>query len=157
MKNNTTDSVNFCSVYSNAHRDLLRPDKYKDIIVKRLFSFVEDNDIVLNAFVIMPSHFYMIWQAQSDIHMDELLRQFLKKITRNIIYDLQKNHPVILPIHKRCSQQIENYFWHYQLSALVFNDEHAYQQKLDYIHNTPVRKGLCAKAEEYRYSSAAFQ
>lgn len=154
MKNNTNDSVNFCSVYSNAHRDLLKPDKYKDIIVKRLFSFVEDNGIVLNAFVIMPSHFYMIWQALGYDCSDVLLNNLLKKITRDIVYDLEKNHPVVLPIHNRYSQQIENHLWHYQLSAFVFNDEQAYQQKLDYIHNTPVRKGLCVKAEEYKYSSA---
>jgi hypothetical protein len=30
------------------------------------------------------------------------------------------------------------------------------QQKLEYIHQNPVRAGLCKYAEEYKYSSAAF-
>jgi len=29
-----------------------------------------------------------------------------------------------------------------------------FRQKLDYIHNNPVRAGIVDKAEEYRYSSA---
>ena len=29
-------------------------------------------------------------------------------------------------------------------------------QKLDYIHNNPVKAGLCKYAEEYYYSSAKF-
>jgi putative transposase len=29
-------------------------------------------------------------------------------------------------------------------------------QKLNYIHQNPVRAGLCSHAEEYKYSSAKF-
>jgi hypothetical protein len=31
-----------------------------------------------------------------------------------------------------------------------------YQQKLEYIHNNPVKAGLCLLPEEYKYSSAKF-
>ena len=31
-----------------------------------------------------------------------------------------------------------------------------YQQKLNYIHNNPVKAGLCELPEEYKYSSAKF-
>ncbi|MDZ4758873.1 MAG: hypothetical protein SGJ10_12150 [Bacteroidota bacterium] len=30
------------------------------------------------------------------------------------------------------------------------------EQKLDYIHNNPVKKGLCELPEDYKYSSAAY-
>jgi len=30
------------------------------------------------------------------------------------------------------------------------------KQKLDYIHNNPVKVGLCALEEEYKYSSAGY-
>ena len=30
------------------------------------------------------------------------------------------------------------------------------EQKLDYIHNNPVKAGLCQLPEEYQYSSAAY-
>jgi len=29
-------------------------------------------------------------------------------------------------------------------------------EKLDYIHNNPVKAGLCALEEEYKYSSAGY-
>jgi len=29
------------------------------------------------------------------------------------------------------------------------------KQKLDYLHNKPVRAGLCVYAEDYKYSTAA--
>jgi hypothetical protein len=30
------------------------------------------------------------------------------------------------------------------------------RQKLDYVHNNPVKAGLCQAPEDYRYSSAGF-
>ena len=30
------------------------------------------------------------------------------------------------------------------------------EQKLDYIHNNPVKAGLCSLQEDYKYSSARF-
>lgn len=154
MKNNANHSVIFFSVYTNVYRNLLKPDKYKDIIVKQLFSFVEENGITLNAFVVMPSHFYIMWQVIDSDGSDILFNSLLKKITREIIYDLEKNHPVVLLCPQKGKQDINTHFWKFQIDELLFHNDNSYYQKLDYIHNNPVRKGLCEKAEEYRHSSA---
>ena len=46
-------------------------------------------------------------------------------------------------------------------SGLLFvGEEHqqrrVFIQKLEYIHNNPIRAGLCKEAEDYKYSSARF-
>ena len=44
---------------------LLKPDKYKDIIITSLQFLVKEKRIELNAFSIMSNHIHLIWQIQS--------------------------------------------------------------------------------------------
>jgi hypothetical protein len=82
---------------------------------------------------------------------DLLLNNLLKKITRDIVYDPEKNHPVVLS----CQQKgINIHFSKYKIDELLFQNGHVYHQMLDYIYNSPVRKGLFEKAEDYKYSFA---
>ncbi len=43
---------------------LLKPDKYKDIIIQSLQFLVKEKRIELNAFAIMSNHIHLIWQIQ---------------------------------------------------------------------------------------------
>ena len=53
--------------------------------------------------------------------------------------------------HKRNS---EYQFWtHENHSELIYSNKFI-EQKLDYIHNNPVRAGIVSQPEEYIYSSA---
>ncbi|MBK9327728.1 MAG: hypothetical protein IPM95_00145 [Sphingobacteriales bacterium] len=40
--------------------------------------------------------------------------------------------------------------------SIELRSEIVYKQKLDYIHNNPLKAGLCASEEEYKYSSAGY-
>ena len=43
-------------------RHLLKPDKYKNIIIESLQYLVKERRIIINAFVIMDNHIHLIWQ-----------------------------------------------------------------------------------------------
>ncbi len=53
--------------------------------------------------------------------------------------------------HKRNSQY---QFWTHENHAEYIFSQKFIEQKLEYIHNNPVRAGIVEKPEEYRYSSA---
>lgn len=153
MKTIASHHFQLFTVYTNEYSNLLKPDKYKNIVVQQLRSFVEKNNIVVKAFVIMHGHIDIILQKNCGDNADVIPNAFLKKITQLIIYDLQKNHPIVLHHQKKYTREIERHFWRYQIEDLVL-DAYVYQQKLNYIHAQPVKAGLCEKAEDYRYSSA---
>ena len=46
---------------------LLKPDKYKDVVMQSLQFLVRDKRILLFGFVIMPNHIHVIWQMQAGI------------------------------------------------------------------------------------------
>lgn len=45
-------------------------------------------------------------------------------------------------------------FWQQNNHPIELHTNHFMDQKLDYIHNNPVKAGWVAKPEEYLYSSA---
>ena len=57
-------------------KHLLKPNKYKDIIVDSLGFFIEDKRIELNAFSIMSNHMQLIWQIQFGHERDDVQRDF---------------------------------------------------------------------------------
>lgn len=156
MKNNTSHHLHLFSAYTNKCGFLLSYDKYKSIVAEQLHSFSEENNISLRAFVIMPGYFHIIWEIRLQDKIDLLQLGFLKRITKCIVYDLQKNHPVILPRQKKYSQAIEIFFWKHSINDLIPVDDNIFKQKLNYIHNVPVKAGLCSKPELYKYSSAQY-
>ncbi len=71
---------------------LLKPDKYKDVIIDNLKFMVKEKRIEVNAFVIMSNHIHLIWQIQDDYQREDVQRDFLKFTSQTIKRDLQKNH-----------------------------------------------------------------
>ena len=47
-------------------------------------------------------------------------------------------------------------FWKKNALSIELYTEKVFMQKLEYIHENPVKAGMCQYAEEYKYSSASF-
>jgi len=153
MKSNTTNLFYFF-VSTHPHwKALLKPDKYKDMVTEGMQLLVEQNRVVLNAFVIMPGDLHIIWQVKSRHDVEAAQTDLLNYISRRLKYDLQKNHPVVLPRYKYFGKGKANIFWQTDATAMEL-PEQFYLQKLNDILCEPVIAGLCKSPEEYKYSFA---
>ncbi len=137
-------------------KKLLKPDKYKKIITDSLRFLVQDKRIILYAFVIMDNHLHLIWHIQRGISADAVQRDFLKFTAQQIKKDLLKNHRDVLAHFKVDAQDRQYQFWERNPLSIELRTDKVFQQKLDYLHNNPVKAGLCRLPEEYYYSSASF-
>ncbi|MBO9619944.1 MAG: transposase [Niabella sp.] len=63
---------------------LLKPDKYKDIIISSLRFLVNAKRVKIFAFVIMRNHIHLIWQMMPDHGPDAVQRDFLKYTAQRI-------------------------------------------------------------------------
>ena len=77
-------------------KQLLKPDKYKDIIISSQEFFVKEKRIVLYGFLIMSNHIHLIWQIQSGHQSKDVQLSFMKYTAQMIIKDLRNNHPAVL-------------------------------------------------------------
>ncbi len=137
-------------------KKLLKQDKYKDIIISSLRFLVSDERITLYAFVIMINHIHLIWRMCAGIDPEAVQRDFLKYTAQKIKADLRKHHPDILQNFRVDAKDREYQFWERNPLSVELRTHAVFLQKLQYIHNNPVRAGLCSLPEEYKYSSAGF-
>jgi len=135
---------------------LLKPDKYKDILITSLKFLVENNRINIYAFVIMSNHLHLIWQMKNGIKTEEVQRDFLKYTAQQIKFDLQKHHPNVLQHFKVDAKDRQYQFWERNALSIDLITENVFLQKLNYIHENPVKAGICKLPEEYKYSTAKF-
>ena len=137
-------------------KHLLKPDKYKDVLITSLKFLVDNNRIKLFAFVIMNNHIHLIWQMQSNINAKDVQRDFLKYTAQQIKFDLQQYHPQVLRYFQTNAKDRQYQFWERNPLSVELRTERVFIQKLSYIHENPVRAGICRLAEEYKYSTAKF-
>lgn len=95
-----TEYPQFFTATNLGWKKLLKPDKYKDIIISSLRFLVTDKRAKIFAFVIMENHIHLIWQMMPDNDPEAVQRDFLKYLARRIKRDLQKNYPDVLALFK---------------------------------------------------------
>ncbi len=121
------------------------------------WSYLKANqDMQLYGYVVMENHLHFVAHAP---RLDKCLASFKFFTARNIIdYLRQKQANRLLErlrFLKRAHKVDREYqFWQEGIHAeLVFSEE-VMRQKLEYIHNNPVKRGYVDRAEHWRYSSA---
>ncbi|AFM05805.1 transposase [Bernardetia litoralis DSM 6794] len=137
---------------------LLRPDKYKDLILKSLEFLVTKQRIELYGFVIMPNHIHLLWRIVPPYTKEEVQRDFLKYISQHIKKDLKVHHPDVLERFKVNLKDRKYQFWQQNPLTVYCYDDKMIAQKLDYIHANPIKEkwNLASTPESYYYSSASF-
>ncbi|PIQ21498.1 MAG: transposase [Cytophagales bacterium CG18_big_fil_WC_8_21_14_2_50_42_9] len=139
-------------------KHLLKPDKYKDIVMQSLQFLVSNKRILLYGFVIMPNHIHLIWQMQENSRQADVQRDFLKYTAQQIKFDLQQNHPAVLEKFRVQVKDRAYQIWEHRPLSVPLWSKLVFDQKLNYIHQNPVQEKwqLADLPENYYYSSARY-
>ncbi|HTN17828.1 MAG TPA: hypothetical protein VL092_09125 [Chitinophagaceae bacterium] len=148
--------VDFFTASILGRKHLLKPEQYKLIIIDSLRYLVQIHRVYLNTFVLMDSHIHLLWQIRVGNTRPQVQRDFLKFTAQQIQKDLYKHHPEGLEHFCVSAKDRKYQIWERNALSVAIWSEAIFYQKLAYIHQNPVRAGLCASPEAYVYSSAAF-
>ncbi len=107
----------------------------------------------LDAFVVMPEHLHVLLQVPRHLTGSQLMDR-LKTAWANRILDMVTPHQRAMLRRAKFTLDSRT-VWQRGFRGLPVSDEDTFNQKLDYIHNNPVARGLCARPDEYRWSSAS--
>jgi putative transposase len=111
------------------------------------------------AYCIMPEHFHLLlWPTEPDYEISDILNSIKQSVAKSALSFVRKEAPTFLkhmadrqPNGKLCHR-----FWQrgggYDRN---FSESKAIYHEIDYIHNNPVRRGLCERREDWVWSSAA--
>ena len=156
MHTTITEYPQFFTATNLEWKRLLKPDKYKDIVISSMIFIVKNKRVRIFSFVIMENHFHLIWQILPGYTPESVQRDFLKYTAQRIKKDLLKNHPAVVDQFKVNAQDRKYQFWERNALSVELRNHKVFLQKVRYIHENPVRAGICKLPEEYKYSSALF-
>ena len=116
-------------------------------------------DFALWAYVFMPEHVHlMIYPRRPVYDIRTILKAIKEPVSRNAVAHLCVHAPEWLPrITVRHGKRQERCFW----QAGGGYDRNVFEPTtllamIEYIHNNPVRRGLVARAELWKWSSAGW-
>ncbi len=135
--------------------------KYVNIVIESLKFCQKEKGLEIFAWCVMPDHVHFILGSKKD-SINDIVRDFKKftsvQITRAMELDVAEESRRMLDIFKREAQRSKKHvkykFWQDQYHPIELNTNTMMDQKLDYIHENPVKAGLVEMAEKYLYSSA---
>lgn len=117
---------------------------------------VEQQRIWIYAYVIMPNHIHLLWRKQELWKEKNIQQLFLKYTAQQLKFSLIDSFSPLLEQFKSTQSDREYHFWERRPYKASMVSRRVLEQKLDYIHNNPVKAGLCKFPEDYTYSSARF-
>jgi len=143
--------------------DIFTRPRYKHILLESLTYCQQQKGLKIYAWVLMSNHLHAIVSAEGEQTLPDIMRDFKKFTNKRILAELEAD-----PQESRREwmldrfrfagandKKITNYrFWQDGYHPELIYSHDFYRQKLNYIHDNPVRQEIVARQEEYLYSSA---
>ncbi len=141
---------------------IFNDNKIVDILIKSIRYCQLNKGLEIYAYVIMPDHFHMVCRSISDNNLSDIFRDLKKFTSRSIVRYLKTNtnntYSQWLKIFQGDyeDQKINERYklWQDGFNPKELSSNKFIDQKIEYIHNNPVKAGLVTRPDNYIYSSA---
>ena len=134
---------------------VFRTNALSDLCCVALNEARTSGELFLFSYVLMPDHLHIIVAGKGK-KPSEVLR-YVKGMTAHRLIDFLKEHNYASSLDKlRRAASDRNYrhsVWQPRSNVLLVTSESLFMQKVNYIHQNPVRASLAGRARDYRWSS----
>ena len=149
-------SPEFITVTCYEWLPLISSSNEKEIIIQSLQFLTNQKRIHVYAFVLMDNHFHLIWRIRQGYKRADVQRDFLHYTAKEIIKNLKVANVELIDKIEVNLKDRKYQVWQRNSLSIELRSENVYTQKLNYIHDNPVKAGMCILAEDYKYSSAKY-
>ena len=128
---------------------VLASDYHKQILIEALKHRTDNGQLTINAFVIMPNRFHIIWRIHNGVERGDFQRDLMKFTARSLLKFMLMNDDPLLPQLKVKAADRQQQVWERNPLPLELDSEKIFMQKLNYMHNNPLQPKwrLCSKPE----------
>ncbi len=143
--------------------DIFSRPNYRHIVVESLDYCQQQKGLRIYAWVLMTNHLHMVVDTEGKQTVGDILRDFKKftnkKILKVLETDEHESRRIWMLDRFRFAgandRRITNYrFWQEGNHIEEIYTQEFLWQKINYIHQNPVRAEIVTRAEDYLYSSA---
>jgi REP element-mobilizing transposase RayT len=141
--------------------DIFTRKIYRDIAIESLQFCQQHKGLLLYAYVIMSNHIHLLAQSEKG-DLSGIIRDFKNCTSKKFLNIL--NDPVesrgdwlklVFEYHGRYKTKQLNQVWTHENHGEHIYSQKFIEQKVQYIHNNPVRSRIVLHPEDYIYSSAS--
>ena len=142
--------------------DVFTRFNYKKIIIESLDFCKKNKGLRLYAWCLMTNHLHLVCSIDEPFKMSDFLRDYKKHTAKELLSEIQ-----LLPESRKewilyrfeyagkFDKRITNYrFWQDTSHPIEMDSTALIEERINYIHENPVRTGIVANAEDYLFSSA---
>lgn len=139
---------------ANNRLPVFQTDKIKKVACEAVNEARKSSGLLLFAYVIMPDHIHLI--TDGKLKASNVLR-YINGITARRIIDYLKENKFTSSLDKLKQAEKERGYkyslWQHHPNTFLITTQATFMQKVNYIHQNPVRANLIESAEDYLYSS----
>jgi len=126
------------------------------IVIDSLEYLKKSDNLTIFAYVILENHLHLV--ASSD-DINKTMQKFKSYSAYELLQLLQKNNATTLlrqfAFHKKAYKEESTYqIWEEGFHPKLIQSEKMMFEKINYIHNNPIKRGYVDEAQHWRYSSA---
>jgi REP element-mobilizing transposase RayT len=161
-KATTTEEAYFVTMTTVGWVDVFTRLNQKKNIIEALDYCQKNKGLEIYGYCLMSSHLHMLCKASNGAILSDIMRDFKKFTSKKIIQSIHEepesrrewmiNHFAKACEHLKKNQQYK--VWQDGYHAELAESNWFIKQKIDYIHNNPVKERIVAAPEDYYFSSA---
>ena len=150
------DAVYFLTFTVTDWVDVFTRINYRNIIVESLDYCRKNKGLKLYAWCLMTNHIHLVCSIEPPIQMSDFIRDYKQFTAKSVLPESRKDWMLYrFEFAGKFDNRIEKYrFWQYKSHPVELATNEMIDQRINYIHQNPVRTGLVAREEDYLYSSA---
>ena len=158
------DEIHFLTLTVVGWIDIFSRKKYRDTIIESLKFCQAKKGLLVHAYVIMTNHIHLVASVNGEQKLSDVLRDFKSYTAKAILDDIPENNfesrkgwlmYLFGYFAKKNKRSYEHQFWQTDNHPMSLTSTKFIRQKIDYIHNNPVRTGWVAYPQHYIYNSAS--
>ena len=142
--------------------DVFTRKNHKDAILESLRYCIAHKGLIVHCYCLMTNHIHLIVDVEDSFRLEDGIRDF-KRYTAQRIIEQIKTEPEsrrgwMLKAFERAGTKIGNKhykFWKTGNHAIELYSNWFIWEKINYIHNNPVKDGFVSNPEDWLYSSAS--
>lgn len=143
--------------------DVFSRKEQREIIIQSLKFCIAEKGLNVYAHCIMTNHIHMIVNCNEPFQLKDTIRDFKKFTSKAIISEIEngaesRREWMLELFGKQANLTSKNKkykVWQTGNHAIVLYSERFTWDKVNYIHQNPVKAGFVYKAEDWQYSSAS--
>ena len=150
-------SYYFCTCTVVEWLCIFKEEKYFQVIIDSLNYCRKNKGLYLYGLVIMLNHLHMIVSTKDNILLSDVMRDFKRHTSTKLAEFLEAdNEKLLLHFFKKAAEKQKGNIkvWQDEYHPIALYSHTWFNEKLNYTHYNPVRKGYVLEPEDWKYTTA---